>query len=246
MTTDLRALIWDVDGTLADTEHLHRAAFNEAFARAGLGWQWDANTYRRLLRVAGGRLRIAHWQNARRAAGEPAWSADDDAVRALHAVKTEVYVGWIDRGEIPLREGVLAMLREARARGLRQAIATTTSPPNVDALLRRNIGPDWRDWFEVVEDGETAPRRKPDPQVYVQALARLGLSPAECVAFEDSITGLRAAIDANVPTVATPSHYTAHDDFRGALRVVPDLSHVRLADVLDWHACVRRPGARAA
>jgi HAD superfamily hydrolase (TIGR01509 family) len=246
MTTDLRALIWDVDGTLADTEHLHRAAFNEAFARAGLGWQWDANTYRRLLKVAGGRLRIAHWQNTRRAPGEAAWSADDEAVRTLHAAKTEIYVGWIDRGEIPLREGVLAMLQEARDQGLRLAIATTTSPPNVDALLRRNIGADWREWFEVVEDGETAPVRKPDPQVYLQALARLGLSPRQCVAFEDSITGLRASIDANVPTVVTPSHYTAHDDFRGAMRVVPDLAHVRLADVVDWHATALRSDPRAA
>jgi HAD superfamily hydrolase (TIGR01509 family) len=236
MTPDLRALIWDVDGTLADTEHLHRAAFNEAFARAGLGWQWDANTYRRLLKVAGGRLRIAHWQNARRAPGEPAWGPDDDAVRAIHASKTAIYVAWIERGEIPLREGVLALLKEARAAGLRLAIATTTSPPNVDALLRLNLGPEWRDWFEVVEDGETAPRRKPDPQVYAQALARLGLGPRQCVAFEDSITGLHAAIAAGVPVVVAPSHYTRHDDFRGAMRVVPDLGDVRLADVRGWHA----------
>jgi beta-phosphoglucomutase-like phosphatase (HAD superfamily) len=172
---DLRALIRDVDGTLADTEHLHRAAFNEAFARAGLGWQWDANTYRR-------------------------------------------------------------RLKEARAAGLRLAIATTTSPPNVDALLRLNLGPAWRDWFEVVEDGETAPRRKPDPQVYARALARLGLGPRQRVAFEDSITGLHAAIAAGVPVVVAPSHYTRHDDFCGAMRVVPDLGDVRLADVRGWHA----------
>jgi beta-phosphoglucomutase-like phosphatase (HAD superfamily) len=150
-------------------------AFNEAFARAGLGWQWDANTYRR-------------------------------------------------------------RLKEARAAGLRLAIATTTSPPNVDALLRLNLGPAWRDWFEVVEDGETAPRRKPDPQVYARALARLGLGPRQCVAFEDSITGLHAAIAAGVPVVVAPSHYTRHDDFRGAMRVVPDLGDVRLADVRGWHA----------
>jgi HAD superfamily hydrolase (TIGR01509 family) len=246
MSTDLSALIWDVDGTLADTEHLHRAAFNEAFARAGLGWHWDANTYRRLLRVAGGRRRIAHWQDLRRAPGEAAWEPEGETVRALHAVKTEVYLDWIARGEIPLRDGVLAMLQEARAAGLRLAIATTTSPPNVDALLRRNIGPDWRDWFEAVEDGETAPNRKPDPQVYLQALARLGLPPQACVAFEDSITGLHASIAAGVPAVVTPSHYTAHDDFRGAMRVVPDLADVKLADVRGWHAAARRTDALTA
>ena len=241
MTSELRALIFDVDGTLADTEHLHRFAFNEAFSRAGLSWQWDANTYRRLLRTAGGKARIAHWQNERRAPGEAAWSADGPEVAALHAAKTGIYTGLVDRGEIPLRAGVQALLTEARAQGLRLAIATTTSPPNIEALMRRNLGADWRSTFEVVEDGESAPRRKPDPQVYQQALERLGLPPQACVAFEDSITGLRAAIAAGVPVVVTPSHYTAHDDFRGAMRVVPDLAHVRLEQVRQWHADRRQP-----
>jgi HAD superfamily hydrolase (TIGR01509 family) len=234
----LKALIFDVDGTLADTEHLHMAAFNEAFARAGLDWHWDANTYRRLLAVAGGRHRIAHWQQQRRRDGEPAWDADSEPVRALHAAKTAIYTAWIDRGEIPLREGVAALIEDARRHGLRLAIATTTSPPNIDALLTRNIGADWRQVFEVVEDGETAPRRKPDPQVYEQALRRLGLSARECVAVEDSITGLRAAIAAGVPTLVTPSHFTHHQDFRGAMRVVPDLSEVDVARLREWHASV--------
>lgn len=234
--TALQALIFDVDGTIADTEHLHRYAFNEAFAQAGLGWVWDANTYRRLLAVAGGKERIAHWQRQHRAPGEAPWQADSKAVLELHAAKTAIYTGLVDRGEIPLREGVLALMREARANGLRLAIATTTSPPNIDALLTKNIGADWRDWFEVVEDAETAPRRKPDPQVYEQALGRLGLAPRACLAFEDSITGLRATQAAGIPTLVTPSHYTHHQDFRGAMRVVPDLADVRVDRLREWHA----------
>ena len=234
-TASLQALIFDVDGTLADTEHLHRAAFNEAFSRAGLAWHWDANTYRRLIGVPGGRERIAHWQREYRAPGTPGWTSDSPEVLALHASKTAVYTEWIGRGEIPLREGVERLVREARGSGLRLAIATTTSSANIDALLRVNLGAGWRDLFEVVEDADTAPRRKPDPQVYLQALSRLGLGPGACLAFEDSITGLQAAIAAGLPTLVTPSHYTHHQDFRGALRVMPGLADVGLEQLRAWH-----------
>jgi HAD superfamily hydrolase (TIGR01509 family) len=234
-TTPLQALIFDVDGTLADTEHLHRVAFNEAFSRAGLDWQWDANTYRRLILVAGGRERIAHWQREHRAPGAPAWTSDSPEVRTLHASKTAIYTDWVGRGEIPLRDGVERLVREARASGLRLAIATTTSPPNIDALLGFSLGPDWRDFFEVIEDADTAPRRKPDPQVYQQALSRMGLTADACLAFEDSITGLQAAIAARLPTLVTPSHYTHHQDFRGALRVMPSLADVTVEQLHAWH-----------
>jgi HAD superfamily hydrolase (TIGR01509 family) len=232
----LRALIFDVDGTLADTEHLHRFAFNEAFREAGLDWRWDANTYRRLLATAGGKERIAHWQREHRAAGEPEWDARSPEVAALHAAKTAIYTALVDRGEIPLRDGVERLLRDARARGLRLAIATTTSPANIEALMRRNLGDDWRSWFEVVEDADTAPRRKPDPQVYLQALERLGLPADACIAFEDSVTGLQAAMAAGVPTLVTPSHYTHHQDFRGAMRVMQSLVDLRVDDLLEMHA----------
>jgi HAD superfamily hydrolase (TIGR01509 family) len=236
MTPTLRALIFDVDGTLADTEHLHRFAFNEAFAQAGLAWHWDARTYRRLLKVAGGRERIAHWQRARRDVPDGPWSADAEPVLRLHAAKTAIYTRLVGAGEIPLRDGVEALLAEARGRGLRLAIATTTSPPNIAALLGRNLGADWAQRFEVVEDAATAPRRKPDPQVYRQALERLGLEPRECLAFEDSVNGLLAARAADVPTLVTPSYYTARDDFRGAMRVMRDLAEVRVDHLRAWHA----------
>jgi HAD superfamily hydrolase (TIGR01509 family) len=235
-TSPLRALIFDVDGTLADTEHLHRFAFNEAFREAGLDWRWDANTYRRLLATAGGKERIAHWQREHRATGEPEWDACSPGVLALHAAKTAIYTALVDRGEIPLRDGVERLLRDARARGLRLAIATTTSPANIEALMRRNLGDDWRSWFEVVEDADTAPRRKPDPQVYLQALARLDLPADACIAFEDSVTGLQAAMAAGVPTLVTPSHYTHHQDFRGAMRVMQSLVDLRVDDLLEMHA----------
>lgn len=235
----LQALVFDVDGTLADTEPLHRFAFNEAFARAGLDWRWDAPTYRRLLAIAGGKERIAHWQRSHRAEGEPEWSPRTPEVLALHEAKTAIYTDIVYRGEIPLREGVERLLREARSRGLRLAIATTTSPANIDALMTSNLGRDWRrEFFAIVEDAETAPRRKPDPQVYTQALDRLGLPPEACVAFEDSITGLRASLAAGLPTIVTPSHFTQHQDFRGALRVMPSLLDVRVDQLVEWRTAV--------
>lgn len=239
----LQALIFDVDGTLADTEHVHRFAFNEAFAQAGLGWVWDASTYRRLLGVAGGRERIAHWQRQRRAEGEAPWTADGEEVSTLHALKTRIYTGIVERGEITLREGVEALIREAGTRGLRLAIATTTSPANIHALLAHNLGAGWHELFEVIEDAETAPRRKPDPQVYDQALQRLGLPASACMAFEDSINGVRAAIAAGIPTLVTPSHYTHHQDFRGAMRVVPDLADVDVDRLVEWHGAATSASA---
>lgn len=232
----LQALIFDVDGTLADTEPLHRLAFNEAFAQVGLPWRWDAPTYRQLLETTGGKARIVRWQHQVRQPDEAAWTEDHPTVRALHAAKTAVYTGLVDRGEIRLRDGVEGLLREARAGGLRLAIATTTTPANIDALLTSTLGEDWRrDFFEVVEDGETAPQRKPHPRVYLQALARLGLPASACLAFEDSQAGLQAALDAGLATVVTPSHFTQHQDFSGALALRPSLLDVRLAHLHDWH-----------
>lgn len=235
----LQGLIFDVDGTLADTEPLHCTAFNEAFARAGLDWHWDAPTYLGLLAVAGGKERIAHWQRTQRTPGEAEWTARTPEVAALHQAKTAIYTGLVERGEIRLREGVEPLLREARAGGLRLAIATTTTPANIDALLTSTLGRDWRrEFFEVVEDAQTAPHLKPDPLVYRQALARLGLPAEACVAFEDSINGLRASLAAGLATVVTPSHFTQDQDFRGALRVMPSLRDVRLERLLEWRQAI--------
>lgn len=221
------ALIFDVDGTLADTESAHREAFNEAFAEAGLPWRWSEAEYIRLLAVSGGRERIAaYWRQQEPEAG------DDAARRALvervHALKTLRYAEKVGQGQLPLRPGVLRLLQQARDQGLPLALATTTTPANIDALLRVPLGPHWRALFAAVADAGTAPRKKPDPQVYSQVLSTLGRAPRSCLAFEDSENGLRAACAAGVPTIVTPTAFTAHDDFTGALQVLPDLAEVQL------------------
>ena len=232
----LQALIFDVDGTLADTEMAHLAAFNHAFAEVGLDWRWDVPLYKRLLAVSGGKERIkAYWQTLETQPKDITGAGMQETIDHLHEIKTAAYEQAVQDGAVQMRPGVLALLSAASAAGMRLAIATTTSPVNIAALLRQAIGPDWKQHFSVIEDASTAPRKKPDPMVYQQTLSRLGLAPEHCLAFEDSENGLRAAMAAGLPTVITPNDFTAEHDFKGALRIVPSLLGVGLAQLREWH-----------
>jgi HAD superfamily hydrolase (TIGR01509 family) len=159
-----------------------------------------------------------------------------DTVDRIHAIKTAAYERAVQDGAVQLRPGVLPLIESAHREGLRLAIATTTSPVNIAALLRSAIGPDWTHYFMVVEDASTAPRKKPHPQVYLQTLQRLRLPATECLAFEDSANGLKAALGAGLATIITPNSFTAHHDFTGALRVLPSLQGSTMADLSAWHA----------
>lgn len=242
MTPDLRALVFDVDGTLADTEHYHLQAFNEAFAAEGLDWHWDEPLYTRLLEVSGGRERILHyWREVRGEMVDVDGAGVRDTVERIHLAKTAAYEAMVNAGRVELRAGVLALIEGARSRGLSIAIATTTSPVNVAALLRRALGPAWRLQIPVVCDASTAPRKKPHPQVYLQALQALRLPASACLAFEDSSNGLRAARAARIDTVITPTGFTRHHDFAGALRVLPSLAGVSVDELVAWRAeCLER------
>ncbi|MES2026661.1 MAG: HAD family hydrolase [Pseudomonadota bacterium] len=231
----MNALIFDVDGTLADTETAHRIAFNTTFHEVGLDWHWSESVYAGLLDVAGGKERLLHY-----------WNMIDpeeahgvmvaETIAAVHALKTRHYTALAAGGKLPLRPGVLRLIGEARAAGMPMAIATTTTPANVHALLRGPLGGDWRSLFVSVCDASTAINKKPAPDVYLAALAGLGVPPSACLAFEDSENGLRAARAAGIPTVVTPTAYTAGHRFDGALNVVSDLGDLDLATLRRWHA----------
>ena len=236
----LQALIFDVDGTLADTERAHLQAFNEAFENEGLPWRWDEAPYTQLLDVSGGKERITHyWRQVQPDLKIIDNAAFTDTVQRIHDQKTAVYESLVSGGNVALRPGVLRLIEQAHDAGLQLAIATTTSPVNIAALLRADIGPDWSRFFVVIEDASTAPRKKPHPQVYLQTLARLKLGAGVCLAIEDSSNGLRSASAAGLPTVITKNSFTEHHDFSGALCVLPDLGATTLEELMSLHAARR-------
>jgi HAD superfamily hydrolase (TIGR01509 family) len=218
----IEALIFDVDGTLADTEEAHRVAFNLAFERHRLGWVWEPSLYRELLKVTGGKERIARYI-------ETLALADGDrrkllaAVPDIHAEKTRFYSSFVADGALPLRDGVARLLDEALGAGLRLAIASTTTAVNVDALLQSTLGTRGLDMFAVIACGDQVRAKKPAPDIYRVALQGLGLEPEHAVAVEDSENGLRSALAAGLWTIVTPSFWTRDHDFTGAGLLLPAL-----------------------
>lgn len=215
----LQALIFDVDGTICETEEIHRRAFNRAFAETGLNWFWTVEDYRRLLRTTGGKERM---RTHRAACGLA--QPDDAAIAKLHALKTKYYVAALATGGITPRPGLRETIAAARAQGLRVAIATTTSPANVEALVQAIWGCSASDLFDVIAAGDEVAAKKPAPDVFLLALHRLGLPAKAAIAFEDSRNGLLSAQAAGLRVVVTPSLYTATDNFTGADWLLPDLS----------------------
>jgi len=219
----LLALLFDVDGTLADTERDgHRPAFNQAFQDAGLDWDWDVALYGKLLAVTGGKERMKHYIDHFR----PDYRKPDNfdaLVAELHQAKTRHYTALAAQGGIPMRTGVKRLLNEARAAGLRLGIATTTTPENVTVLLEHSLGSGTQDWFEVIAAGDIVPSKKPAPDIYHYALEKMGLNPADCLAFEDSENGLRSSLGAGLKTLVTVNDYTLDHDFTGAIVVLSDL-----------------------
>lgn len=220
----IQALIFDVDGTLAETEEAHRAAFNCVFAEHGLDWRWEVDLYRDLLKTTGGKERMLAY------AGQIGARLDDARVQAMHLAKNTHYGALTKGGQVSLRPGVESLIRRGHAAGLKLAICTTTSRANIEALVSATLGADGMALFDAVAAGEDVKAKKPAPDAYLLALAQLGLPASACIAFEDSANGLAAARAAGIATVVTPGIYTAHETFEGAAVVLPSL------EGFDWRS----------
>jgi len=221
--SSLQALIFDVDGTLADTERDgHRVAFNQAFQQAGLDWDWSVELYGELLAVTGGKERMAYYLDK----FNTDFPTDDKTpllIKELHQSKTDHYTELLSTGAIPLRPGVRRVINEARENDLRIAVATTTTPANVTALLEHALEKGSTEWFEVIAAGDVVPAKKPAADIYNWALDKLKLAPQDCLAFEDSENGIKSSLGASLKTIITINDYTKTHDFTGASLVLDQM-----------------------
>ena len=218
----LKALIFDVDGTLADTEEAHRGAFNEAFREHGLDWNWSRPRYAQLLLTTGGKERIAAHIDSL-GLGPQDRSALYERIGAIHHTKTANYASMILAGQVPLRDGVERLLEEADRAQIQVAIASTTTLANIETLLRTALGADALDRFAAIGAGDQVRKKKPAPDIYSFVLRELARTADECVAIEDSVNGLTAAKSAGLFTVVTPSYWTQTENFSWADMVLPSL-----------------------
>lgn len=239
----IKALIFDCDGVLVDTERDgHRVGFNRAFAEMGIDAEWSVELYAKLLLTAGGKERMVAYFD------EFGWPEDkiaeygskEDLILALHKNKTAITSALVAEGSMPLRPGIARIIDEAIAAGVRLGVCTTSNPKFIDAVLDL-MGPERKAKFEFVHAGDVVSKKKPNPEIYLLALETLGLNAKDCFVVEDSRNGLLASSGAGIPTLVTTSTYTVDEDFTEAARVVPELGdepnvNIRLADLAELAA----------
>lgn len=263
-TPALRAVLFDLDGTLADTEALgHRPAYNRAFRKLGLNFRWGPKLYRKLLKKTGGQERLLHYlKRYQPELGDHAAAAQADPglwTRTVHELKSRYFRRLVRRGRVPLRPGVARLMLEAEAAGLRIGIVTSASRATVKPMLRHGLGTQLKSCVDLLVCGDDVARKKPHPDLYQLALQRLELPAADCLAVEDSASGLASARGAGLATLITINSNTAHEEFPGALVVLESLGEpdapqpalpegcVTVAALRRLHAAaLARPESRAA
>lgn len=217
----MRALIFDCDGVLVDTEKDgHRVAFNETFKEKGFDFEWDIETYGELLKIAGGKERMKAYFEAK---GYPAGISDSDSyIRELHKIKTDIFMEIINSGRLPLRSGVARLIDEAIQKGITLAVCSTSNEHAVNNIVSVLLGSERKKHIGIFA-GDMVKNKKPDPEIYNLAKEKLGLNPANCMVVEDSRNGLLAAKTAGMKCIVTKSHYTESEDFSEAEAVFPEL-----------------------
>lgn len=224
----LKAIIFDVDGTIAETERDgHRVAFNLTFQEVGLNWQWDVDFYGDLLEIGGGKERLRYYINHFQSNFKPEIPLDEFIVH-LHKIKTRYYRQLLQNNNIALRPGIKRLMTEAKQAGILLAIASTAALPNVISLIETSLSKEALSWFKVIAAGDMVKQKKPAPDIYLLALEKLELKPHECLVIEDTNQGLKAAIAAGLKTVITVNEYTKNQNFEEAVLVLNHLGEEEL------------------
>lgn len=247
-TRALEALIFDCDGVILESEHLHRQAYNDAFAHFNVRCpsddddkplNWSLEFYDVLQNQIGGGKPKMRWYFK-----EHGWPTstifqnppEDDSDRAklidtLQDWKTERYKDIIKSGTVKPRPGVLRLMDEAKASGKLLAVCSAATKSSVILCLENLIGLDRFHGLDCFLAGDDVKEKKPDPSIYITAVKKLGVSESNCLVVEDSVIGLQAAVGAGMSCVITYTSSTADQDFKEAIAIYPDLSDVRFSDL---------------
>ena len=209
---ELRAILFDVGGTIAETEELHRICFNEAFKEYGLSWYWDEAIYRELVFISGGKERIKHY--IKRAWPEMLKHKNlTSYISALHKVKSQIFEEHLVDNKILLRPGIERLLKELKESEIRVALVSSTTEENLYNLFNKGLEVDPKQWFEVISHGDCTVEKKPSPDIYHWTLEKLKLPAEACIAIEDAPRGVNAAVGAGLKVIVTPSTYTQNEEF---------------------------------
>ena len=221
----VKACIFDVDGTLADTETLHLEAFNQVFGEFQLNWIWDQTLYKQLLQIAGSKNRINYFNNL----SKPKLS--NNLIREILERKNRLYIKKLQKNSVKVCSGAKELVNLLQNE-MKLAIATSTSKENVDALILKLWGEKTNAIFSAISTPEEYAKNKPAPDLYINALKKLSLKPHQAIAIEDSEIGLKSAKAAKIKTIVVPSVYTLGSDFSNADLVVSDLFDPRVKVLL--------------
>ena len=219
----LKGIFFDMDGTIIDTEKDgHRVAFNEAFARLGIKAEWDVAKYHQLLQIAGGKERMKFFFQGEGKKYLPVGKSIDDFVQQLHLLKTEIFVSLIESGKLPLRPGIKRIMEEANEKGILIGICTTSNEKAVKSIINSLLS-DIK--IDFILAGDIVTKKKPDPEIFLLALQKTGLSGNEVLVVEDSENGLIAGKAAGIKVLVTVNEYTKNENMTGADAVVTSLGN---------------------
>ena len=221
----VKACIFDVDGTLAETETLHLEAFNQVFSEFQLNWIWDQTLYKQLLQIAGSKNRINYFNNLSKS------KLSNNLIREILERKNRLYIKKLQKNSVKVCSGVKELVNLLKSE-MKLALATSTSKENVDALILKIWGEKTNAIFSAISTPEEYAKNKPAPDLYINALKKLSLKPHQAIAIEDSEIGLKSAKAAKIKTIVVPSIYTQGSDFSNADLVVSDLFDPRVKVLL--------------